>query len=278
MSAQNLLKNVKLGFVGAGNMARSLIGGLLKQGLSANHIMTSDPSAECQDAARALGVNVLPDNAALVAKADVLVLAVKPQVMKEVVVPLVGSLAKRKPLVISIAAGINSDAIKTWSGVDLPIVRCMPNTPALVQLGATGLFANGFVSAEQKVLAQAMLEAVGIALWVEREEQLDAVTALSGSGPAYYFLLMELMQKSGEALGLSPEAASELTLQTALGAAKMAIESDVDAAELRRRVTSPNGTTQAAIESFQASGIESAVANALKAAHQRSIELSRQLG
>lgn len=277
--ALEMPSGTRLGFIGAGNMARSLIGGLRARGMDVNNIAASDPSSECLAAVQKLGVQTLTSNAELVAKSEVVVLAVKPQVMIEVVQGVAGALAARKPLLVSIAAGINCDSLLRWSGVsDLPIVRCMPNTPALLQCGATGLFANSNVDAKQRELAAALLEAVGLALWVEEESQLDAVTALSGSGPAYFFLLMEQMQRVGEQLGLPAEVASALTVQTALGAARMANESGSDVATLRANVTSPNGTTHAAIENFLHNDFARIVEEALLAAQQRSVAMARELG
>ena len=269
----------QLAFIGAGNMASALIGGLVKQGFAADRIIASDPVPTMLDKLRGVApVRVTSDNLAAVATADVVVLAVKPQVMKQVLQPLAGVLQQRKPLIISIAAGIEIASIARWLGGDLPIVRCMPNTPALVQLGATGLFANASVSSEQKKLADSILRAVGIALWVDNESQLDAVTAVSGSGPAYFFLVMEAMQAAGEKLGLAPAVATQLTLQTALGAARMALDSDVDVAELRRRVTSPNGTTERAIASFERDNLRGIFERALVACDTRSQELAKELG
>ena len=270
--------NVRLGFIGAGNMARSLIGGLLKQGFDAQHIIASDPSAQCLQMVRDLGAQTAESNAALVASVDVVVLAVKPQVMADVLQPLAPLISQHKVLLVSIAAGINCASLSAWSSPTAPIVRCMPNTPALLQCGATGLYANARVSSQQRDLAQSILEAVGLAIWVDSEDQLDAVTALSGSGPAYFFLLMELMQANGEQLGLSAPMARALTLQTALGAAKMALDAEVDTATLRAQVTSPNGTTEAAIKSFQSNDFSKLVEQALNAAHQRSIDLAKELG
>jgi len=268
----------QLAFIGAGNMASALIGGLIKQGFSAERIIASDPLPAMLDKLRGVApVRVTSDNIAAVAEADVVVLAVKPQVMKQVLQPLAKALQQRKPLIISIAAGIEIASIARWLGGDLPIVRCMPNTPALVQLGATGLFANASVSAEQKKLADSILRAVGIALWVDKEAQLDAVTAVSGSGPAYFFLVMEAMRDAGVKLGLSRDVAEQLTLQTALGAARMAVDSDVDVAELRRRVTSPNGTTERAIASFENDNLRAIFERALNACDARSRELAKEL-
>lgn len=266
-----------IAFIGAGNMARAIIGGLLENGFAATDIWASEPNAEhLQDLAEQ-GLNVTSDNGAAVAAADIVVLAVKPQVMKAVATDLAGAVQSRQPLVVSIAAGINLDALQRWLGGEVALVRCMPNTPSLVQTGASGLFANSRVSAEQRQQATTVLEAVGIALWVQSEAELDAVTAISGSGPAYYFLMMEAMTAAGVKLGLSEETARGLTLQTALGAARMASNSDVDPTELRRRVTSPNGTTERAINTFQAEGFEALVENALTACRDRSVELAGEL-
>ena len=206
-----------------------------------------------------------------------MVLATKPQVLKQVSQALAPSLNDGQ-LIVSIAAGISCASLANWLGAERAIVRCMPNTPALLRQGASGLYANAAVSAAQRELAEQLLSAVGLALWLENEQQIDAVTAVSGSGPAYFFLLIEAMTAAGEKLGLSREIAEQLTLHTALGAARMATSSDVDAAELRRRVTSPNGTTEAAIKAFQAGGFEALVQQALDAAAHRSAELAEQLG
>lgn len=268
-----------IGFIGAGNMAASLIGGLVAKGFDPQTLYAADPNtAALQTLSQQYGVVACPDNAAVVAAADVLLLAVKPQVMKAVLTELAGAVQARQPLVISIAAGISISSLCEWLGGEVPVVRCMPNTPALVQLGASGLYANDRVSAGQRDQAEAILKAVGIALWLDDETQIDAVTAVSGSGPAYFFLLMEAMAAAGEQLGLAPATARALTLQTALGAAQMAVTSDVDAAELRRRVTSPGGTTERAIAHFEQSGLRDIVTGALQAAAVRSKELSEQLG
>lgn len=271
------MSNTRIAFIGAGNMAASLIGGLRAKGLQADQIRASDPGADTRARLSAeLGIETFADNGEAIQGVDVIVLAVKPQAMKAVCEGLRPHLAPTQ-LVVSIAAGITCASMKAWLG-EQPIVRCMPNTPSLLRQGVSGLYATAQVSAAQRDQAQALLSAVGIALWLEQEQQLDAVTAVSGSGPAYFFLLIEAMTAAGVKLGLPPETAAQLTLQTALGAAHMAVSSDVDAAELRRRVTSPGGTTQAAIESFQAGGFEALVQTALGAAAHRSAEMAEQLG
>jgi len=271
------MSKTRIAFIGAGNMAASLIGGLRAKGLEAAQIRASDPGEETRTRVSAEhGIETFADNAQAIVGADVVVLAVKPQAMKAVCEALRPSL-KPDQLVVSIAAGITCASMNNWLGAQ-PIVRCMPNTPALVRQGASGLFATAEVSVEQRQQAQELLSAVGIALWLDEEQQLDAVTAVSGSGPAYFFLLIEAMTAAGVKLGLPADIAAQLTLQTALGAAHMAVSSDVDAAELRRRVTSPAGTTEAAIKSFQAGGFEALVETALGAAAHRSAEMAEQLG
>ncbi|MHC8302909.1 pyrroline-5-carboxylate reductase [Pseudomonas sp. ZS1P83] len=271
------MSKTRIAFIGAGNMAASLIGGLRAKGLDAAQIRASDPGAETRAKVNAEhGVEVFADNAEAIQGAEVIVLAVKPQAMKAVCEAIRPSL-KPNQLVVSIAAGITCASMNNWLGAQ-PIVRCMPNTPALLRQGVSGLFATAEVNAEQRQQAEELLSAVGIALWLGEEQQLDAVTAVSGSGPAYFFLLIEAMTAAGVKLGLPPETAAQLTLQTALGAAHMAVASDVDAAELRRRVTSPAGTTEAAIKSFQAGGFEALVEKALGAAAHRSAEMAEQLG
>ena len=271
------MSTTRIAFIGAGNMAASLIGGLRAKGLDRAQIRASDPGVETRERVHAEhGIEVFADNADAIQGVDVVVLAVKPQAMKAVCEALRPHL-KPEQLVVSIAAGITCASMNNWLGAQ-PIVRCMPNTPSLLRQGVSGLYATASVSTEQRQQAEALLSAVGIALWLEQEQQLDAVTAVSGSGPAYFFLLIEAMTAAGEKLGLPRETAAQLTLQTALGAAHMAVASDVDAAELRRRVTSPAGTTEAAIKSFQAGGFEALVEKALAAAAQRSAEMAEQLG
>ncbi|MBR9805057.1 pyrroline-5-carboxylate reductase [bacterium] len=272
--------NVKtIAFIGAGNMAQSLIGGLLAEGYPADAIIASDPSDLGRTQVRALGeLRVTDDNIAAVQSADVVILAVKPQVMSEVLAPIAATLVERSPLLISIAAGISCDAIQRWLGdASLSIVRCMPNTPALMRVGASGLYASKAVNEAQRELAEQLLRAVGVCCWIDSEEAIDAVTAISGSGPAYFFLFIELMQNIAIDMGLSPDTARDLSLQTAFGAATMALNSEVEVAELRRRVTSPNGTTEAAIQTFIEGDIQQLFERALGAAKERSISLAKEL-
>lgn len=259
-------------------MASSIIGGLTNQGYPADSIIASDPFPDSLANLRTIAkVKTTDDNQYAVSIADVVVLAVKPQVMKPILQDLANSAQQKKPLIISIAAGITSGTLDEWLGGNMAIVRCMPNTPALVQTGATGLFANSHVSKEQRQLADDILRSVGIALWVEHEKELDAVTAVSGSGPAYFFLVMEAIQAVGEQLGLSADTAKQLTLQTALGAAQIAIASDDDPGELRRKVTSPGGTTAEAIRVFEEEQLKEIFQKALIACHDKSEELAKTL-
>lgn len=273
------MKQQVLGFIGAGNMAASLISGLIADHYPADRIWVSDVNeAALAHLAERYRVNTTPRNAEVAEHAEILVLAVKPQILRAVVEELAGPLQTRHPLLVSIAAGITAGSIDRWAGGGQAIVRCMPNTPAMVKTGATGLCANAAVSEAQRSQAEAILRAVGLTVWVEDETLLDAVTALSGSGPAYFFLMMEAMEDAGVALGLDRDTARLLSQQTALGAGRIAIESDEPPAELRRRVTSPGGTTERAIATFEEGGLSPLVAKAMEAAARRAAELSLQLG
>ena len=269
----------KIGFIGGGNMASSLIKGLIASGHAQNQLWVSDSNQETlHSLAENLNVIISDNNVDVVSEVDVVVLAVKPQVLREVAEQIANITRNRKLLVVSIAAGISQDSLSEWLGAGVAVVRCMPNTPALVRTGATALHANINVSDEQKDLAENILRSVGISLWVDHESELDAVTAVSGSGPAYYFLLMEAMEKAALELGLDEHTARLLIQQTALGAAKIALESDETPGQLRRRVTSPGGTTQQAIETFEEGAFSQLVSKALHAARDRSIEISKELG
>jgi len=269
----------KITFIGGGNMATSLIGGLIANHYPADHITVTEPDAEkLKRLQEKFHVNISTDNNQAVIKTDVVVLAVKPQILQKVCRDISASVQIKKPLIISIAAGIRSTDINRWLDNNNALIRCMPNTPSLLQTGATGLYANEQVSNEQKETAENILGAAGITLWVNDEKLLDSVTAVSGSGPAYFFLLMEAMQKAGESLGLDSETAKQLTLQTALGAARMAITGNDDPASLRTKVTSKGGTTEAAINYFQKNNFETLVKDALTDAKNRATELADILG
>ncbi|MDO9168245.1 MAG: pyrroline-5-carboxylate reductase [Methylobacter sp.] len=272
------MKIHKIGFIGGGNMASSLISGLIASGHTPEQIWVSDINPDTlTDLAKQLHINTSINNDDIINAVDVVVLAVKPQTLSAVAQSVAALIQQKKSLVVSIAAGINQNSLSRWLGADTAIVRCMPNTPALVLTGATALHANDKVTAEQRDLAENILRSVGIALWVNDEAELDAVTAVSGSGPAYYFLLMEAMEKAALELGLSEQTARLLVQQTALGAAKIALESAESPEQLRKRVTSPGGTTQQAIETFEQGGFTELVSKALHAARDRSIEMSKQM-
>jgi pyrroline-5-carboxylate reductase len=273
------LKTPNIAFVGAGNMATSIIGGLVESGHPVNRISAADPFPNSLEALRKIApVAVFSDNAAAVESADVVILAVKPQVMAEATDSIAASVRANNAVVISIAAGITISSMQARLGPAAAIVRCMPNTPALLGCGASGLYANDNTSAEQREFAQRILSAVGITCWVSSEQELDAITALSGSGPAYFFLFIEAMVDAGVKLGLDRSVATQLAMQTSLGASRMALESDVDLVELRRRVTSPKGTTERAIQSFEKDGVREVIATAMGAAADRAIEMAREMG
>jgi pyrroline-5-carboxylate reductase len=268
-----------IGFIGAGNMARSLAGGLIQSGTPRERLLLADPDAnQRQGAEQALGVVTLADNNALAAQAQVLVLAVKPQVLKAVATTIAASVQKTRPLVISVAAGVRVDDLERWLGGDLPIVRVMPNTAALIGSGASGLYANAGVSTVQRDEAESILRAVGVTVWVESEALIDTVTAVSGSGPAYFFLVMEVLEKAAIKHGLDARTARLLTLETAFGAAKMALEGGEEPALLRKRVTSPGGTTEQAVKALEAGQIEKIFDEAVAAAIRRAGELAEMFG
>jgi pyrroline-5-carboxylate reductase len=270
--------HARIAFIGGGNMARSLIGAQLARGVPAATIRVAEPRAEAREAlAREFGVSTFGDSAGAVADADCVVLAVKPQVMREVCVALAGPLRDTHTLVISIAAGVRIAQIERLLGGHHAIVRCMPNTPALVGAGAAGLHANANVDAGQRALAERLLDAAGIVRWIEDEAQLDTVTALSGSGPAYFFLLVEAMEDAAVALGLPRDTARALAAQTCLGAGQMLASGNETAAELRKRVTSPHGTTAAALDVFGQGGFHALVERALEAAKRRGAEMSAEM-
>ncbi|MBP2279481.1 pyrroline-5-carboxylate reductase [Psychrobacter sp. PL15] len=274
----SVLDNKKISFIGGGNMAQALISGLISCGVKPELITVADPSAEVRQhlAAQHLKtVDPVADPKSAVIDADVIVLAVKPQLMKVVVSAFADVLDNQ--LVISVAAGLSTDILSGMLGGYRNIVRAMPNTPAMIQMGATGLYGTDDTTEEQQRLATAVMEASGLVMWVDNEEHMHAVTAVSGSAPAYVFYFIESMIDGGIALGLDKEQASALAMQTVLGAAKMAIGSDDAPAELRRKVTSLNGTTQAAIESMQGNEIGRQIAEAMKACADRSQALSDEM-
>lgn len=265
-------------FIGGGNMASCIIGGMIANGFSADNIVVSEPGAESRKRLEdTYGIKTTADNQAAAKQADLIVLAVKPQIMSGVAQDLAKFL-DHKPAVVSIAAGIPLAGLENWLGDNIAVVRAMPNTPAMVLCGATGLFANGQVSTEQQALVERIFAAIGYACWVDNEAQIDAVIAVSGSGPAYFFRIMEIMQQVGQELGLSQQVAGDLSLKTALGAARMATESSVDPTQLREQVTSPGGTTQAALQTFDDQGLEEIFRKAMNSALTRAEQMSADFG
>jgi len=270
------MKTQKIGFIGAGNMARSLIGGLISSGVKSDHLFAADPNEDVRDAlTKDFSIQTFAENQKLIDECDVIVFAVKPQALKMVATSIT---AKESTLYLTIAAGIPSESLDNWLNSNKAIVRAMPNTPALVLSGASGLYANANVSDEQKEIAESILRAVGVTVWVESEKQLDAVTALSGSGPAYFFMVMEAMEKAGKELGLPADTARLLAIQTGFGATKLALEMDDSPAVLREKVTSPGGTTEQAIKTFEENGLIDIFNKAMKAARDRAEELAQELG
>ncbi len=274
-SASTALPDTDIAFIGGGNMARSLIAGLVRRGMPATRIHVAEPVAALREALAAdFGVQTHNDAAEAVGNAGLWLMAVKPQVMREVCASLASIATRQQPVVVSIAAGITGTQLERWLGGEQNIVRAMPNTPALLGAGVTGLYANTRVTAAQRAQAEQVLASAGRTVWIADEAQMDAVTAVSGSGPAYIFLLAEAMEAAALEQGLPADAARTLVLDTVLGAARMLTEAGEAPAELRRRVTSPGGTTQAAIETFQAGGFEALTAKAIDAAARRGKALS----
>ena len=270
------MNNQKIGFIGAGNMARSLIGGLISSGVKSGNLYAADPNDEIRKSLTSdFSIQTFAENQELIDQSDVIVFSVKPQALKTVATSIK---AKESALYLTIAAGIPSESLNNWLDSDKAIVRAMPNTPSLVLSGASGLFANSHVSEEQKEIAESILRSVGLTVWVDEEKQLDAVTALSGSGPAYFFMVMEAMEKAGEELGLPADTARLLAIQTGFGATKLALEVDDDPAELRKKVTSPGGTTEQAINTFEELGLVDIFSKAMKAARDRAEQLAQELG
>jgi pyrroline-5-carboxylate reductase len=277
MSNKHLANHLTI--LGGGNMGRALISGMLRRGTRPEHITVGESSAAAREALSAdFGVQATADNAAAVEPAAVIVLAVKPQVAGAVLAPLQPALQRARPVVISIAAGIRLAALESWCGAGVPVVRAMPNRPALVGAGATGLFAPASVAGAQREVAERVMQAVGEVIWVAAEDDLDVVTALSGSGPAYFFLMAELLTQGAIDLGLDPAAARRLAIATLHGSGQLAHAEDGDLARMRAEVTSKGGTTEAAVKSLESADLRGIVARALEAATRRSRELAAQFG
>jgi len=266
--------NKTIGFIGGGNMAQAIIRGLLAAGHPAEKIAVADPGDASQEALRAIdtGMLVSANNAEVASAADVIVLATKPQYIVQVAEEIADS---NPELVISVAAGITIESLENALGESTPVVRIMPNTPALVGEGMAGLVGNKLVTDTEKAIANSIVDATGEAIWLDNESLMDAVTAISGSGPAYFFLVMELLANGAKDFGFSEDVARKLAVQTALGAATLANSDDTDLNELRRRVTSPGGTTEAACNSLLDDDLAVIFRRALKAARDKSIELGK---
>lgn len=271
-------KNVNIAFIGCGNLSTSLVRGLLASGYPKEKIWVTNRSFDKNQSLRdTLGVNAGEDNHEAAKHADVIVLGVKPQQMQSLTKDIASIIQEKQALIISVAIGISTDMLSNWLGGDLAIVRSMPNTPALVSAGASGLYANLHVTELQREFAESLHRAVGMAIWVDKESLIDVVAALSGSGPAYFFYLIEAMQKAAVKLGLPEKEAGILALQTALGASKLAIESEDDVETLRRKVTSPKGTTEQAIKVFDERQFPGIIEAGMRAAIARAQELTTLL-
>ena len=269
------MQKAVIAILGGGNMGASLLGGLIANHYPRENLWITDTDEEkLRNFHNQLQVQTTTDNQKAVQHADVIILAVKPNIFSELLANLSSTIQKKKPLIISIAAGVRVDTIQQGLGGELAIVRTMPNTPALIGCGATALFANEFVTEDQRDIAESILRAVGLTVWIKEEKQMDVVTALSGSGPAYFFLMIEALADAAEELGLSPEMAKLLTLQTAYGSSRMALESNHSAVELRKKVTSPGGTTEAAVQVLEESLLRDILKRTLLAAVKRSEELA----
>jgi pyrroline-5-carboxylate reductase len=271
------LKSTTIAFIGAGNMAQCLIGGMIAGGVSPSRLWATNRSDDLLTPLKQLGIHTTTDNKTAASVADVIVLAVKPNSVHAVAVELLPIIQTKQLLVISIAAGIRASTLQQWLGKNTPIVRAMPNTPALLRAGVTGLYATGNANAADRQMAEDIMSAVGTCVWLDKEHLMDVLTAVSGCGPAYFFLVMEAMEKAAKELGLSSESVHLLTVQTAIGAAKMADQPNTDPAALRRQVTSPNGVTECAIQIFEQGGLVELFQKALSAAVARSEEMADQL-
>lgn len=270
---------LRIAFVGGGNMATCLIGGLIAQGAPATTITVADPVATQREALQQrFGVATVATAAEAVAGADVVVLAVKPQQMAEAARSIAAIVAQRNPLVISIAAGIRLADLARWLGAGVRLVRAMPNLPAQIGAGVSALYAGDDVDTFWRAIAEAIMSACGATVWVPAEDQMDAVTAVSGSGPAYFFLLIEALQAAAIELGLDRDTARTLAVETARGAGRMAATLDLEPAQLRAQVTSKGGTTAAALEVLEDAGLRAILARAVAAAARRSNELAREFG
>lgn len=265
-------------FIGAGHMAQAIIRGLIHNGHPATEITaTATRDETLAPLAQQLGINTTTDNNAAVARADVVILSVKPQGLAAVCASIKDDIQQKQPLVMSVAAGIRCEAIERWLGDDISVIRTMPNTPSLLGRGAAGLYANDKVDEKQRNIAAEIMQAVGIIEWVEEESLLSAITAIAGSAPAYFYYMVESLENAGVDQGLPRESARRLAIQTALGAAEMCTLGEDDPATLKRKVMSPKGTTEQAIFALERGGFEALVKTACDACAQRAEELAELL-
>ena len=275
-----MIDNPILGFIGGGNMTRAIVGGLVADGYPQSRIWVSDPAAEQREAIREVApdASIVDNNPLALKRAEMAVIAVKPHVVKGVARDLADAAQRKRPLIVSIAAGVRASDIDRWLGGGLALVRVMPNQAALVGEGVAALYANERCTDSDRAHAEGVMSAVGETIWVDNESLVDAATAISGSGPAYFFLLMEMLMDAALEFGLSESAARTLVLDTAAGAAAVAAAADEPVAELRRRVTSAQGTTEAAIEALEQGGVRDLFARAFTAARDRSVALADHAG
>jgi pyrroline-5-carboxylate reductase len=270
---------MRIAFIGGGHMTTALVSGLLRHGAAVDSVRVADPvPSQLERLAYEFGVRGSTDNREVVAEADLVVLAVKPQDMAAAARGIAADLAVRRSLVVSVAAGIRLADLGRWLGAGIPMVRAMPNRPALIGAGITALYAGSGITADDRVAVERLMSAAGETVWLEQESQMDAATAISGSGPAYFFLLVEALESAGMEIGLPHETARRLAAATARGAGRMAAESGLEPATLREQVTSRGGTTAAALEVFEAGDLRMLVRRAVEAAARRSIELAAQSG
>lgn len=265
-----------IGFIGGGNMARSLIQGLIESGYNPQKIWVSDPNVDKLDRLSQLGVQTFDSDRPLFESLDILVLSTKPNDIKAIADAERMHIQQPKLLLISLAAGITSTQLSKWFGKHLAVIRAMPNTPSLLRTGATGLYSTSKVSEAQKEMAESIMRSVGVVVWVDHEHDMDTITALSGSGPAYFFYIMEILQQTAQSLGLPSSTAKILTLQTALGAARMALENDLTLKELISRVVSKGGTTEKALSVLESHDIQAIFTDAIKAARNQSKAISEE--
>ncbi len=281
------MKKAKIGFLGGGNIARSLISGLVKDGTDPSTLLVADRHPEkLADLSAQYGVNIFNNILEVTERANILILAVKPINFENLcrdIRPTLHQLSTQnsqpsRPLIISLATGIKITDMTAWLGGKFPIIRAMPNTPSMLQAGATGLFANAETSSSEREMAEKIMRSVGVTAWLHKEEDIEAIIAIAGSAPAYYFRIMELMQEIGEEMGISKDIAKLFITQTLFGAGKMALESPRSLSELRSQVTSKGGTTQAALQALEAGGLKDLLHKALFAARHRGLEIGEEYG